>query len=68
MDEFEARAKTIELFGVDSFTEFDDEGGLDRYYVGALPSRPGVYSGAMGFSWEEALEVAARDLKPSISN
>jgi hypothetical protein len=58
MTEEEARAETIKLFGEDSFTEFDDYGGIDRYYVGALPKLPGPYKGFMGFSWEEALGYA----------
>lgn len=58
MTEQEARTATIELFGEDSFTEFDDAGGMDRYYVGALPTTPGTYKGYMGFSWEEVLQFA----------
>jgi len=58
MTEAEATIETIKLFGEDSFTEFDDAGGMDRYYVGALPSEQGPYVGFMGFSWEEALGFA----------
>lgn len=58
MTEEKARAVTVELFGEGSFTEFDDAGGIDRYYVGALPTESGPYTGFMGFSWEEALELA----------
>lgn len=58
MTEEEARAKTIKLFGEDSFTEFDGAGGMNRYYVGALPKTPGSYQGFMGFSWEEVLGIA----------
>lgn len=65
MTEEEARTKTIDLFGEDSFTE-TDEGyggsfGQTRYYVGACPTDPGTYKGFMGFSWEESLEIAARE-------
>lgn len=60
MTEAEAASETIKLFGEDSFTEFDDAGGIDRYYVGVLPTTPGPYTGFMGFSWEEALEFAKR--------
>lgn len=63
MTEEEARAETIKLFGEDSFTEFDDQGGMDRYYVGSLPASPGAYRGFMGFSWEEALNYAAVSLE-----
>lgn len=58
MTEIEAVIETKRLFGEDSFTEFDDHGGIDRYYVGALPKVPGAYMGFMGFSWEEALRFA----------
>lgn len=58
MTEEEAVKVTKELFGEDSFTEFDDYGGTDRYYVGRLPTSPGSYTGFMGFSWEEALAFA----------
>lgn len=59
MTEEEARAKTIELFGYDSFTEFDDEGPEGRrFYVGQCPKEPGTYPGFMGYSWEEALDLA----------
>jgi len=58
MTEEEARVETVKLFGEDSFTEFDDAGGMDRYYVGALPKTPGSYQGFMGFSWEQALDLA----------
>lgn len=61
MNEEEATAKTKELFGEDSFTELDDSGGMDRYYVGALPKTPGAYTGFMGFSWEEALDFARKN-------
>jgi len=62
MTEEEARAATIELFGNDSFTEYDDEGEGRRYYVGACPTEPGCYTGYMGFSWEEALDQARAHL------
>lgn len=58
MTEAEATIETVKLFGEDSFTEFDDAGGMERYYVGRLPTDPGPYTGFMGFSWEEALEFA----------
>lgn len=58
MTEDEARIETIAIFGEDSFTELDDFGGIDRYYVGALPKLPGPYTGFMGRSWEEALSFA----------
>ena len=54
----EAEIETKKLFGEDSFTEVDDHGGIDRYYVGALPISPGPYQGFMGFSWDEALDFA----------
>lgn len=64
MTEEEARIKTLDLFGEDSFTEWDtDPTGAMRFYVGACPREPGTYQGAMGFSWEEALKIAARELK-----
>lgn len=50
--------KTKELFGEDSFTEYDDQEDKIRYYVGACPKSPGVYQGFMGFSWQEALDHA----------
>lgn len=49
MTEQEAVVETRKLFGEDSFTECDDAGGIDRYYVGALPRTPGPYTGFMGF-------------------
>lgn len=58
MTENEARSKTIELFGEDSFTEEDDFGGITRFYVGALPREAGAYIGYMGFSWEQVLDLA----------
>lgn len=58
MTEEEATVETKALFGEDSFTEFDDAGGIDRYYVGALPSSPGPYIGFMGFSWEQVVKLA----------
>lgn len=58
MTEEDALTETKKLFGEDSFAEFDDAGGIDRYYVGALPKSPGPYTGFMGFSWEEALTFA----------
>lgn len=59
MTEEEATTKTKELFGDDSFTEFDnDDTGVTRYYVGACPKNPGKYSGYMGYSWEQALAIA----------
>lgn len=58
MTEKDAIAETKKLFGEDSFAEFDVYGGIDRYYVGALPKSPGAYTGFMGFSWEEALKLA----------
>lgn len=61
MNEDEARIETIKLFGEDSFTEEDDAGGMVRYYIGALPKKPGTYTGFMGFSWEEALKFAEND-------
>jgi len=61
MTEEEARVETIKLFGQDSFTEFDDFGGINRYYIGALPKSPGPYTGFMGRSWEEALDFAKRN-------
>ena len=60
----EAEAETIKLFGEDSFTEFDAGGALvpqRRYYVGKCPIEPGAYTGFMGYSWEEALELAKLD-------
>lgn len=61
MTKGEARTETIKLFGEDSFTEFDDEGPEGRrYYVGKCPTEPGVYCGYMGYSWEEALSLAAK--------
>jgi hypothetical protein len=33
MTEEEARVETIKLFGEDSFTEFDDYGGIDRPFA-----------------------------------
>lgn len=63
MTEDEARAQTVEMFGEDSFTEYDDFGGMDRYYIGALPKLPGRYEGFMGFSWEEALDFAKENVK-----
>jgi len=54
----EAEVETIKLFGEDSFTESDDHGKRVRYYVGACPKIPGPYQGFMGFSWEEALDMA----------
>ncbi len=65
MTEDEAIAETKKLFGEDSFTEFDDAGGIDRYYVGALPSSPGPYIGFMGFSWEEAVGLAKASIVDS---
>lgn len=62
MTEDEARAQTIEIFGEESFTGYDDSGGRDRYYVGVLPKTPGEYMGFMGFSWEESLEFARKHL------
>lgn len=58
MTEEEATIETVKLFGEDSFTEFDDLGGLNRYYVGPLPTTPGPYTGFMGYSFEEALKFA----------
>lgn len=65
MTEEEARMKTIDILGEDSFTERDTDpvSFCFRYYVGACPTRTGIYRGAMGFSWEEALEIAAKELK-----
>lgn len=58
MEYEEAELETIKLFGEDSFTESDDHGSQVRYYVGACPKTPGSYKGFMGFSWEEALNLA----------
>ncbi len=54
----EARAETVDLFGDDSFTEVDRGERITRYYVGRCPTEPGRYVGFMGFSWDEALELA----------
>ena len=62
MTEEKAVAETKKIFGEDSFTEFDNHGGIDCYYVGALPTSPGPYRGFMGFSWEEALAFARDEL------
>lgn len=59
MTEEEAKVETVKLFGSDSFAEHDDEGEGRRYYVGACPTEPGAYQGFMGFSWEQALQLAA---------
>lgn len=59
----EATAETKKLFGEDSFTEFDDDGPEGRrYYVGGCPTEPGTYPGFMGYSWEEALDLARKSL------
>ena len=58
MTEAEAVIETKKIFGEDSFAESDDHGGIDRYYVGALPTSPGAYTGFIGLSWEEALRFA----------
>lgn len=65
MTDEEARRETIKLFGDESFTEQDDFGGIDRFYVGALPKAPGLYSAFMGFSWEEALRFARASSQPA---
>ena len=52
--------ETKKLFGKDSFTEKDNQG---RYYVGACPTVPGVYTGFMGHSWQNVLIDAAKMLR-----
>jgi hypothetical protein len=62
----QARVETKALFGEDSFTEFDDEGAEGtRYYVGECPLVAGVYTGFMGYSWEEALDLAKKSKSSS---
>lgn len=65
MTEEEATVETKRLFGEDSFTEYDDAGGIDRYYIGALPISPGAYIGFMGFSWAQAVELAKASIVDS---
>lgn len=63
-NEVEAIVETKKLFGEDSFTEYDDEGPEGRrFYVGQCPKEPGTYPGFMGYSWEEALELARASIQ-----
>ncbi len=60
--------ETKKLFGGDSFTERDEVVNhkhlYRRYYVGECPKSPGAYQGFMGYSWEEALGLARKKVKP----
>lgn len=59
--------ETKKLFGEDSFTERDEvnhKHRFRRYYVGKCPKSPGAYQGFMGYSWEEALALARKKVKP----
>lgn len=61
MTDQQAEQEAVKIFGKDSFAEFDDEGPSGRrFYVGACPTEAGLYTGFMGYSWEEALELARK--------
>ena len=71
MNNQEAFSKARKLFGKNFFAECDKDTKnnkkhnkiqqLGRFYIGSCPTKPGVYKGYVGYSWEQVFELAITD-------